>query len=83
MHGGDKEGVQNLSESLKGSNDLQNLGIDGRIILKWILTKQSVNLIHVAQNRNHCEHFCSIKGGKFLGQLRNCHLLKKDSAPWS
>jgi hypothetical protein len=29
-----------LSEHLKGRDHLENIGIDGRIILKWILRKE-------------------------------------------
>jgi hypothetical protein len=29
--------VQSMSENLKGSNSLEELGIDGKIILKWVL----------------------------------------------
>jgi hypothetical protein len=41
MHGGDEKFEQNfLLESLEGKDHSKALGIDGRIILKWILGKQ-------------------------------------------
>jgi len=42
-----------LVEISEGKNHLRDLGIDGRIILKWILDKKgmSVEWIHVAQDR--------------------------------
>jgi hypothetical protein len=82
------------SENLKGRDHSEDLGVDGRIILEWILWKigwGSVDWIHVAQVRNQwqgsCEHgnelSDSIKGRELLDQLSDCQLLKKDSAPWN
>jgi hypothetical protein len=44
-----------LVEISEGKNHLRDLGIDGRIILKWILDKKgmSVEWINVAQEREH------------------------------
>jgi urocanate hydratase len=36
---------------MNGRNHLGYLGIDGRIILKWILKKQVVDWIQLAQDR--------------------------------
>jgi hypothetical protein len=42
-----------LSADLKEREDLEDLGIDRRIILNWILKKcESVDWIHLAQNRD-------------------------------
>jgi hypothetical protein len=39
MHGRNEKVIQNLSENLKGRNHSEDLGIDVRIILEWILGK--------------------------------------------
>jgi hypothetical protein len=40
VHGGDEKCVKNFGlESLKGRDHLEDLGIDGKIILKLILVK--------------------------------------------
>jgi hypothetical protein len=46
----------------KGRDHLENLGIDGRIILKWILGKhfESVDWIHLAQDRDHLVGSCDM-----------------------
>jgi predicted small integral membrane protein len=42
------------SEILKGKDHLIDLGVDGNIILKWVLNKESVGVewIHMGQCRN-------------------------------
>jgi hypothetical protein len=39
---GDMKCIKNSLKNLKGSDHLQDLGVDGKIILKWILEKQSL-----------------------------------------
>jgi hypothetical protein len=39
-HRGNEKCIQNLSENLKGRDDLENLGADRSIILKWVIKKQ-------------------------------------------
>jgi hypothetical protein len=38
--------------SLKGRDCLEDLGLDGRIILKQILGKEGVDWIHLSQDRD-------------------------------
>jgi hypothetical protein len=49
---------------------LENIGLNERIILEWILRKYgggSVDWMHLAQNRNHDNKTSDyIKGGQFL-----------------
>jgi hypothetical protein len=40
----DKKCVQNLSETLKGGDCSGDVGLDGKIIVIWILKKYSVGL---------------------------------------
>jgi hypothetical protein len=40
-----------LFENLKGRHHLEGLGLDGKIILKWILGRDGVDLIHLALAR--------------------------------
>jgi hypothetical protein len=44
MHGRDGEILQNLSENLKGTEHLEDLDVDGRIILSRIFKKYGVRL---------------------------------------
>jgi hypothetical protein len=45
--------MHTTSENLNGSHLQEDLGVDGRIILKWVLNKISGCLwIHVAQDRD-------------------------------
>jgi hypothetical protein len=37
-------------ESLKGRDHSEDLSVDGRIILKWVLGREGVDSIHVAQD---------------------------------
>jgi hypothetical protein len=34
---GDDEWIQNVKENLKGSEHLENITVDRRILLKWVL----------------------------------------------
>jgi hypothetical protein len=64
-----------LLESLKGRDNSEGLGIDGRIILKWVLGKlvgemDWIMWLRIGAGSGSCEHgnklSSSIKGGKFL-----------------
>jgi len=72
---------------------LEEPGIDGRIILRWIFRKWDVVActgsvwLRMWTGGSTCEWgnelFGSTKCGEFLDLLRTDLLLKKDSAPWS
>ena len=71
----------------------ETIGIDGRIIVRWILRKMlwehglgrcgsgEGQMVGTCEGGN--EPSDSIKCGEFLDQLRTDWLLKKDSAVWS
>jgi hypothetical protein len=40
------------SENLKGRDHSEDLGVDGRIILKWIWGWRDVDWMHLAQDRD-------------------------------
>jgi hypothetical protein len=74
---------------------LKDLGVDGRIILAWILNKYGertwTGLVWLGYRPvvGSCE-YCntsllsvSIKGGEFIDCLSSYQLLKEDSVPWS
>jgi hypothetical protein len=79
--------------NLRGGDHLEDLGVDGRIILRWIVRKWGEKVwteciwLRWGPVAGCCEHgnelSGSIKGGKFLDQLSNCYLQEKDSALWS
>jgi hypothetical protein len=78
-----------VSEILKGN--LETLGISGSIIIKWQLKKHGRVWRGLMCLRTVTSGFCecgtkpsgSIKGMKFLEQLNDHQLLKKDFAAWS
>jgi hypothetical protein len=72
--------------NLKERDRLQDLGVDGRIILNWILKKLGVTVwtrFHWLKT-GFCECYKmpsgSVNGGEFLDQMRDCQFLMKDSA---
>jgi hypothetical protein len=76
-----------LSEILKGRDFLEDLGVDGNIILKWILEKQGGMVrtgfiwLRIGTNGGTCEHGngpkSCIKGVKFLTSLATVSFLRK------
>jgi len=75
--------------NLKRRNHLEYLGIDGRIILKWILNvTRRINLAEdMGQVMGSCGHFNEplglVKCREFFDQLRSCYILKENPVPWS
>jgi len=72
-------------EDLKGKDQLQKLGIDGRITLEWILGRKGGNvwtgyvLLRIGTSKEPYEHgnepLDSMKGREFLDQLSDYQLL--------
>jgi hypothetical protein len=72
-------------ESLKGRDHLEDIGVDGRIILKRIIWKYfgsvwtgfvCITIGPMAGSFKYSnEHSCSIKGGGFIDYLSDCQLL--------
>lgn len=61
------------SENLKGIDHLEFIGIGGRVILKFILSRVGGCGLDSG----------FINGGEFRNQLRDYELLKKSSVPWN
>jgi hypothetical protein len=83
-----------VPKNLKGREHLEDLGVDGRIILEWVLEGHKVGRCGLAASGSGCgpvagccergnEPSISIKGRESLEQLSDCQLLKKGCAPWS
>jgi hypothetical protein len=75
-----------LAKNLGGRYKLEELSVDRRIIIKWILTGcESVDWIHLAQDKIqwcvYIDMLTYLQGGEFLDQLSDSQVLKKDSAP--
>jgi hypothetical protein len=70
-----------LWENMSERNHLEDLGVDGRVILKWVLKKQGgawtrLIWVRIGQVMGCCkcgnEPSSSIKCGEFIDWLRNC-----------
>jgi len=75
--------IKSWSESLKGRDHGEDLRVDGRIILKWILEKWCVRVCTgLGPMTDSCEHCnepsCSIKDGEFIVHISGYYILKRD-----
>jgi len=70
----------------EGKRLLEELGMDGKIILQWILRKwcEGMNWINMAQDTDQDGFIqnSAMKCGEFFDKLSDCQLPKKDCAPW-
>jgi hypothetical protein len=79
--------------NLREGYRFEDPGIDGRIILKWILEKWDggMDWVDLAQDRGQVAGCCecgnepsgAIKCGEFVEYLKSCYLFRKTSALWS
>ena len=70
-------------EILKKRDHLEHLGLDRRIILKWLLRKQGGG--HLYQDRKKLTGFVQTVLNfpvPVLGKIRNAQILKKVCATW-
>jgi hypothetical protein len=78
--------------SLKGTDHSVDIGIDGRLILKWILRELDGRVwtgfiwLRMGLVMCSCEHSnepsVTVKGMVYFYYLSDYQLHKKDSAPW-
>jgi hypothetical protein len=86
--------ILDLEDELDGTcsvaertDKLEDVVVDGRIILKLILKTAWIGFICLRLgSKSGCFEDCDepssfIKGEKFLDQLKDCFVLKKDSVP--
>jgi len=81
-HRRDEKCTQNLGRNLKGKDHLENPGVDGKIILQWILGKWDGKVwtpciwLRIGTRAGFCKHGkepkSSMKGGEFLDYLSYC-----------
>jgi hypothetical protein len=57
-----------------GRCHLEDLVVDGRIILKYVFSNYG--------EEHNTEASGSMRDGEFLAQLSDCQLFKKSSSPW-
>jgi hypothetical protein len=73
-----------LVGNLKRRDRSEDLGIDGKLILKWIFRSLCSGIIWLGIRTGgvSCEHgnehFIPIKDGQFIEQLSDCQLLMKE-----
>ena len=71
----------------EGKEHLEDLGLDGRAILKWIFKKRDggMNWIDLSQDRESWggDLVDGVKFGGFIDYLSTYETMKKDCAPWT
>jgi len=77
-HEEDEERIQNLPENLKGTDHLRDLGVCD--LKLWIRLWTGSNWLRIGSSGGFCElcnnePFGRMKGGEFLDQPTDCHLL--------
>jgi hypothetical protein len=92
MHAGDEKLYKVSVQKRERRRLLRDLGVDERMLLKWILNKQceGINSTQLSLNKVQWLIFVNTvmklgchKSRRFLDQLCECLVSKKDSALWS